>query len=270
MGTLNSSVAKANLNYAGAGTGSSLTRHHAGYTDRKIRWYQGVDNLLDLTVSGDDRRPFSLLHKEIMFTLWDSYTGTTIFKRRAIPTTAENGEARLTIFARDLMTSPPGIYTLSATVVDGRGLETALTWDRAYKAGWDIEICEAIIPFSRSTFEITEWPVDLTQSVTDEFASSSTEGPSYYRKDTSLFSTAVYASNFSGTVKVQGTLDENITGNTMWADLVPQDATSALITYAGYTGIDPFNYYGGVRWLRTVITTDVTNAGTLDKILIRV
>lgn len=268
MGTLNSTVAKANLNYAGAGTGASLTRHHASYTDRTIRWFQGVDNLLDLTISGSDRRPLSLLHKEVMLILWDNYTSTTIFKRRAIPTVAENGEARLTIYARDLMTSPPGRYMLSATLVDGRGLETALTWDRSQRAHWDVEIMEAVVPIGRSTFEITEWPQAVTG--TDSFASSSTNGPSYYRKDTSLFSSAVYASNFTGTVILQGTLDDVITEDTLWADLVPQDSNTPIITYTGFTGIDPFNYYAGVRWLRTIITTDVTNAGTLDKILIRV
>ena len=247
MGTLNSTVAKANLNYAGAGTGASLTRHHASYTDRTIRWFQGVDNLLDLTISGSDRRPLSLLHKEVMLILWDNYTSTTIFKRRVIPTVAENGEARLTIYARDLMTSPPGRYMLSATIVDGRGLETALTWDRSQRAHWDVEIMEAVVPIGRSTFEITEWPQAITG--TDSFASSSTNGPSYYRKDT---------------------LDDVITEDTLWADLVPQDGNTPIITYTGFTGIDPFNYYAGVRWLRTIITTDVTNAGTLDKILIRV
>ena len=268
MGTLNSTVAKANLNYAGAGTGSSLTRHHASYTDRTIRWFQGVDNLLDLTISGSDRRPLSLLHKEVMLILWDSYTSTTIFKRRAVPTVAENGQARLTIYARDLMTSPPGRYVLSATIVDGRGLETALSWDRSQRAHWDVEIMEAVVPFSRSTFEITNFPVFITSG--SGYASSATNGPSYYRKDTSLFSTAVYCSNYTGTLKIQGTLDDNIVADTLYADLIPQDGSTAVITYTGFTGIDPFNYYAGVRWLRACKTDDVTNAGTIDKILIRV
>jgi hypothetical protein len=265
MATLNTTIPTASLNYAGAGTGHSLTRHAPSYTDQRIVWFKGVDNLLDLTVTGTDRRPVSLLNKELTVTLWDTITGTTIFRRRAIATVPENGQARLTVFARDLMTTPSGIYKLGATFVDGNGLETALTWNRAMQAGFDIEIKDEVIPTSRTTVAVDSW----TNSGGNYF-SSAVNGPSFYRKDSTLFSVALYANNYTGAVKVQGTLDEVVTGNTLWADLKPQDASSPILTLTGYTGIDPYNYYGGVRWLRTVRADSPSNAGTLDKILIRV
>lgn len=265
MANLNTSVPTATLNYSGAGTGPSTTRFTASYTDQRIVWFKGVDNILDITISGSDRRPVSLLLREITITMWDRDTGTTIFRRRAMPTVAENGQARVTVLARDLMTLGSGIYTLGATFVDGNGLETALTWNRAQQAGFDVEVKDAVIPTSRSTQEITTY----TNS-NNVFASGAFNGPQYYRKDMSLFTVAVYASNWTGTLIVQGTLDEVVHGGTLWADLKPQDATTADIVYTGYTGIDPFNYYGGVRWLRVVKADGPSNAGTLDKVLIRV
>jgi hypothetical protein len=265
MANLNTSIPTANLNYAGAGTGPSLTRHVALYTEQRITWFKGVDNLLDITVSGSDRRPVSLLNRELTVTLWDRSTNTTIFRRRAIATVAENGQARLTVFARDLMTTPSGIYQLGATFVDSNGLETALTWNRAQQAVFDVEVKDAVVPTVRSTAEVETWT--LSDGI---YVSSAVKGPLFYRKDSGLFTAALYASNYTGQIKIQGTLDEIITGGTLWSDLKPQDATSAVLSLTGYTGIDPYNYYANVLWLRTVRATALSNAGTLDKILLRV
>jgi hypothetical protein len=265
MATLNTSIPTASLNYSGAGTGPSTTRHAPSYTDQRIVWFKGVDNLLDIIISGNDRRPVSLLRREISIVFWDRTTGTTIFRRRAIPTVAENGQARVQVFARDLTTIPSGIYSLSATMVDAEGLETALTWNRAQQAAFDIEVKDAVIPTSRTSNEITTWT-----NTNGILTSGAVNGPQYYRKDTFLFTVAIYASNWTGRVIIQGTLDEVVTGNTLWADLKPQDSTSPYLNLSGYTGIDPYNYYAGVRWLRVVKADSPSNAGTLDKVIIRV
>lgn len=265
MATLNTSIPTATLNYAGAGTGPSSTRHAPAYTDQRISWFKGVDNLLDITVSGIDRRPVSLLRRELTITMWDRTTGTTIFRRRAMPVVPENGQVRLTIFARDLMTLPSGIYSLGATIIDAEGLETALTWNRAMQGAFDVEVKDAVVPTIRSTNEVTTW----TNS-NDVWYSSAFNGPQFFRKDTSLFTVGLYTSNWSGTVIVQGTLDEVVTGTTLWANLKPQEYTTANLDLAGFTGIDPYNFYAGVRWVRIVKSDSPSNAGTLDKVLIRV
>jgi hypothetical protein len=265
MATLNSSVPTATLNYSGAGTGPSATRHAPSYTDQRIIWFKGVDNILDLTITGTDRRPVSLLRRELTVTMWDRTTGTTIFRRRAMPTVAENGQARLTVFARDLMTLGAGIYSLGATFIDGNGLETALTWNRAQQGAFDVEVKDAVVPTSRVTHEVTAW-----SSVNNLLVSSAFNGPQFYRKDTNLFTVALYGSNWTGSIIVQGTLDETVTGSTLWANLKPQDYTTAVLNLNGYTGIDPYNYYAGVRWLRVVKEDSPSNAGTLDNVLVRV
>ena len=265
MATLNSSIPTATLNYSGAGTGPSATRHAPSYTDQRIVWFKGVDNILDLTITGTDRRPVSLLRKELTVTMWDRTTGSTIFRRRAMPTVAENGQARLTVFARDLMTLGSGIYALGATFVNAEGLETALTWNRAQQGAFDVEVKDAVVPTSRNTFEITEYTNSNNKHVSGAF-----NGPQFYRKDTSLFTVALYGSNWTGNVVVQGTMDENVTGTTLWANLKPQDYETHNMELNGYTGIDPYNFYAGVRWLRIVKQDSLSNAGTLDKVLIRV
>ena len=265
MATLNSSIPTATLNYSGAGTGPSTTRHAPSYTDQRITWFKGVDNLLDLTITGADRRPVSLLRRELTITMWDRDSGATIFRRRAMPTVAENGQARVTIFARDLMTLGSGIYALGATIVNEDGLELALTWNRAMQGAFDVEVMDAVVPTTRSSNIVTAW-----SAVNDQLVSSAFNGPTYYRKDTSLFTVGLYATNYTGTIIVQGTMDETIVSDTLWANLKSQDYTNAPLDLRGFTGIDPYNFYGGVRWVRVVRKDNLSNAGTLDKVLIRV
>jgi hypothetical protein len=267
MATLNLSIPSATLNYAGAGTGPSTTRHVAGYTDQRIVWFKGVDNILDISVIGSDRKPVSLLRREVTLTMWDRTTGTTILRRRVMPTIAENGQARLTVFARDLMTLGSGIYSLGATFVNAEGLETALTWNRAQQGAFDVEVKDAVVPTSRATAEITEY---LQTQTTGAWVSTSMNGPQFFKKDSSLFTVGVYARNWTGSIVVQGTMDESIVTSTLWADLKPQDYTTAILNFSGYTGIDPYNYYGGVRWLRIKRIDNLSNAGTLDKVVVRV
>jgi hypothetical protein len=267
MATLNLTIPSATLNYAGAGTGPSTTRQVPSYTDQRIVWFKGVDNVLDISIIGTDRRPVSLLRREVTLTMWDRTTGSTIFRRRVIPTIAENGQARLTVFARDLMTLGSGIYALGATFVNAEGLETALTWNRAMQGAFDVEVKDAVVPTSRATAEITEY---LQTQVAGTWISTSMNGPQFFKKDSSLFTVGIYASNWTGSIIVQGTMDESIGTSTLWADLKPQDYTTAILNFSGYTGIDPYNYYGGVRWLRIKRVDNPSNAGTLDKVVVRV
>lgn len=265
MATLNSSIPTAMLNYSGAGTGPSATRHAPSYTDQRITWFKGVDNLLDLTITGADRRPVSLLRRELTITMWDRETGATIFRRRAMPVVAENGQARITVYARDLMTLGAGLYSVGATMVNEDGLELALTWNRAQQGAFDVEVMDAPVPTSRSSNTITEWT-----AAGDLFVSSAFNGPAYYKKETSLFTVGVYATNYTGTLIVQGTMDENVTGSTLWANLKPQDYSVSSLDLRGFTGIDPYNYYGGVRWVRVVKSDSPSNSGALNKVIIRV
>lgn len=263
---LNSTAVTANLNYSGAGTGPSLTRHVASYTDRRVTWFKGVDNVLEITVSGSDRRALNVINREIALTLWDRDLNTVIFRRRALSTQPEKGQIKLVVFARDLMTVPSGFYTLGATMVDENGLEVALAWDRSGRAEFDVEIKDAPIPTSRHTEEITQWLLSDGQRV-----SSAVKGPFLLHKDSALFTVAAYVTNYTGSVIVQATQDDVVDGmSTLWANLKPQDSNTAELVFAGHTGIIPYNFYAGVKWIRTIKADGPSNAGSLDKILIRV
>jgi len=270
MPTLNTQFPSTTLNYSGHGSAASTTRHHALSTDQRIVWIKAIDNKLAINITGIDRHPLNILDSNITVTMWNSAAGTTIFRRRVEVVNAASGQAMLVIFARDLMMLSPGIYSLGATIIDAEGLETALTWNRAHKGSMDVEVKDAVVPTSRATYEISSF-----QSISDstnfiKIVSSAYNGPSYFRMQGGMFTAGIYATNYTGQIIIQGTQTDVITTGTLWSDLVPEGATSPLLELHGYTGIDPYNIYAMVRWIRIQKIDGETNVGTIDKILVRV
>jgi hypothetical protein len=73
-----------------------------------------------------------------------------------------------------------------------------------------------------------------------------------------LHTAAIYSTDFTGTVTIQGSLENQNPSN--WVDI-----TSVSLTNP--TEPTPVNFNGVFSYLRTKYTT--TNSGTIDKVLVR-
>lgn len=263
---LNSITPNISLNYSGRGATATRTRHVSSYTSRRLAWSTGVDNMVDITIAQEDRRPMNIINREIVFTLWDAKTNSTYFRRRALATEPEIGGLRLIVPAADTAALPPGLYNLSATIIDADGYETMLTWDQDQRGSFDVELSNDVMPPARATDVLDTWT--LSDGV---YVTSAIDGPTESTMSSGLFSVAIYVTDYRGSVKIQGTLDQTLNGmNTLWADLTPQDGVSSTIVMTGFTGIMPLNFQSNMRWLRALRIDAGNNTGSLDKILIRV
>lgn len=262
---LNSITPSVQLNYTGQGAGATRTRHIGSYTSRRLQWSIGVDNVVDITVGQTDRQPMNIINREIVFTFWDAKSSTTYFRRRAQALRPESGELRLIVPATETTDIPRGLYNLSATIIDADGYETLLTWDQDQRGSIDVELRDDVMPPPQTTDVIDTWTVSDGIRV-----SSAIDGP-VTTNGSGLFTVAIYATDYHGTLRVQGTLDGTINGmNTMWADLVAEGSAFNSIVLTGFTGILPLNFRSNMRWLRVTRIDTAGNTGTLDKILVRV
>lgn len=254
------------LNYTGQAPGASRTRHVPSYTSRRFTWSTGVDNIVDITVAGADRRPMNIINREIAFTFWEAKSGTTYFRRTAILVEPAAGQLRLIVPASLTAAIPRGLYNLSATIIDADGYETVLSWDQDQRGSFDVELRDDVMPPPRATNIIDSWT--LSDGI---YVSSAIDGPTVSTVGSGLFSVAIYSTDYSGTIKIQGSLDQTMNGlNTMWADLAPEGLAGSDIILTDHSGITPLNFRSNMRWIRAVKTNAVGNTGSLDKILIRV
>lgn len=254
------------LNYTGQAPGVSRTRHVPSYTSRRFIWSTGVDNIINITVTREDRRPMNIINREIVFTFWDAKSGTTYFRRTASLVDPSVGQLRLIVPAALTADIPRGLYNLSATIVDSDGYETVLSWDQDQRGSFDVELKDDVMPPPKVTDVIDSWT--LSDGI---YVSSAIDGPTISTVGSGLFSVAVYATNYSGIIKIQGSLDQTMNGiNTLWADLAAEGYVSSDLVLTDYTGIVPLNFRSNMRWIRAARTDDPGNTGTLDKILVRV
>jgi hypothetical protein len=70
----------------------------------------------------------------------------------------------------------------------------------------------------------------------------------------------IYSTDFTGIVDVQATLENGVTDVVTWAVVETVDITDPLIYH---------NFKGVYSWIRFHIKPDVSNTGTVDKILYR-
>ena len=225
-----------------------------------------MDNIVDITISGADRNPMNVLGREIVFTLWDRRQQTTYFRKRATMVDAANGVIRLVVESTETRAMDAGMYDLSATIIDADGFETLLSWDQDYAGTLDVELRDNVSPPARTTDVLDTWT--LSDGI---YVSSAVAGPVSVGTPNQLFSAAIYATDYRGTIKIQGTMDLTVNGmNVLWADLTPEDSIASSIILTGYTGILPYNFRSAMRWLRVTRTDSETNTGSLDKVLIRV
>ena len=83
-----------------------------------------------------------------------------------------------------------------------------------------------------------------------------------------LHTIAVYTRNFSGGLRVQGTMAVT-PGNTDWFDITMDGAGSRTNSFSNSTSVTNYNFYGVYQAVRFSWQNDSGNTGLIDKILYR-
>ena len=78
---------------------------------------------------------------------------------------------------------------------------------------------------------------------------------------------AVTMTGFTGTVRVQASLEEN--PGSGWFDIELEDG-EPTVDYSDCTGTEAFTVEGNYQWIRIMVCPALLNDGTFDKVSIRV
>lgn len=94
-------------------------------------------------------------------------------------------------------------------------------------------------------------------------------GDSYYGYTDGIHTVAVYGQNFSGRIKIQGTLAKDPT-NDDWFDILLSGIPYK--DYTSFTGVEGFTFTANLVYLRAIVDrsslgiTNVSTAGYVEKI----
>ena len=188
------------------------------------------------------------------------FTQQTIPSETVNVTAGPKGSANCTITEGDLLPLDAGFYNFAVREVKSDGSREITYADTGYAAAGTIELLDGAYPEFVTSTEISSFtanggPRSLANT------SSDIDARPGINNNKALHTIAVYPKNFSGTLRVQGTMASS-PNNTDYFEV-------ARTTYSNASTPSTLNFTGVYRNVRFTWGNDAGNTGQVDKILYR-
>jgi hypothetical protein len=178
----------------------------------------------------------------------------------------ENSLVRLTIPEADLEPINSGKYMYSVYLVDIYGVKSILYGDSQFGPTVAVEVVANSFPQILPSVSITDFftsdQLSYQQPDTSLYTSAIYADPEKNSNNNALHTAQFYSSGFNGTVNAEVSLENAIGDVVKWSTF-----TSLSITESD--SVRYLNFYGVFGFVRFRVVPDITNTGTVDKILYR-
>ena len=237
--------------------------------DRQIKLYKGVSNPLTFTFKNEDQKAQDVTSRTFEFNLIDSESKKSVLTRNLTilddgSTFSTKGTASITITEGDLLGLNAKFYTYSIRQINSDASKTVTFADTAYNSAGTVELVDGAYPDLIdseiiSSFTSSTGPLTKTSSAIEAYPGNN--------NNKALHTIAVYTTGFSGSLRIQGTMDLNPTDSSYFT--ITADGQSSPLTFSNSTGVTYYNFIGVYQNIRFSWGNDSGNTGTIDKILYR-
>jgi hypothetical protein len=230
--------------------------------NRNIKVYRGTDNRLDIRVKNSDQKPNSVTGSHVVFRLIDRYNNL-VYEKDCTSVDNSIGRLNVTITEADLVDLERGDYQYSLTKQTRNYLDddnytvtssSPLYVDSQYDAFATLEILGNISGQVSDSLIVNKFsytnPVALGEPEPKFYISSLIDTRYNVTTPQTLHTFQIFpAADYSGTIKIQASLDED-NDPSNWIDITPEgDSVSETVLNNSST---PFykNVIGKYRWFR--------------------
>ena len=233
--------------------------------DRRLTLHRGVSNPLTFTFKNEDQKAQDITSKTYEFNMIDSESKKSVITKTLTvlddgSTVSTRGDASCTITEGDLLPLDAKFYNFSVREVKSDGSREVTYADTGYAAAGTVEILDSSYPEFVASTEVSSFTASGgLRSLAN--TSSAIDARPGINNNKALHTIAVYPRNFSGTLRVQGTMASS-PGNTDYFEV-----TSA--TYSNASTPSTLNFTGVYQNVRFTWGNDSGNTGLIDKILYR-
>ena len=245
--------------------------------DLKIQ--KGVKNNVRIQFKNSDQKRIPLTSTQtVVFSMYDAIDQRLLMERQLeildTGTYLTRGLAQLTLNESDTLDLPNTRYHYSFKMLDTDGSFVPVYSDTYYGVTGTLHLLDDISPVLQPSQEITSFlPSYNSDTNLWEFKSRAIYANPEYNSNTALHTVAVYMTNYTGSLMIQGTLQNDANDLNYYDTVVTQQ-------YTGFTGVDYIHFYGILSYINLMYIpalgpTDLNNRdnvsyrGTLDKILYR-
>ena len=238
--------------------------------DRRLTLHRGVNNPITFTFKNEDQKAQDITSKTYEFNMIDSETKKAVLTKTLTilddgSTVSTKGDASCTITEGDLLPLDAKFYNFAVREVKSDGSREITYSDTGYAAAGTIELLDGAYPEFVTSTEVSSFTAvggPLT------YTSGSVDARPGINNNKALHTIAVYTKNFSGTLRVQGTMSAS-PGSSDWFDITMDGASSTANTFSSSTTVTNYNFYGVYHNVRFSWGNDSGNTGVIDKILYR-
>jgi hypothetical protein len=232
--------------------------------DRRLKIYRGVRNPITFTFKNEDQKKQIIANKTYQFNIIDTESKKAVLTRYLTvlddgSTINTRGTARVEITDGDLLDLDNKFYEYSINEIKTDGSTLVTYADTSYVSSGTIELLDGAYPQFQPSQVITNFPVTTGPLSKTSGAINAYPGKN---NNSALHTAAIYTTNFSGQVDIQGTM---VTTSPVDADYF----TLANVTVSSSSKVTYQNFNGVYQSVRFSYSNATGNTGTVDKILYR-
>jgi len=167
-------------------------------------------------------------------------------------TLIKKGAFTITITENDLLNIDSQYLSYAVYLADANNTKTLVYTNTDFTSNHNIYVDDNTFPGPADTYSVSAFTDQYTEAINAQPALNG---------NTALHTAAVYTDSYVGDVKVQATLDNQITSDSNWSDV-------ATLSFDGTeTEPKPVNFNGVFNYIRFYASADPTNL--ISKILVR-
>ena len=200
---------------------NNITEYRPVYR-RQLQVYKGIDNVLTFEIKNPDQKPLSILTTYTpKFVAFDENKSLVIEHDGVIVETStptRKGQFTVTVTENDLLNLNSQYLSYNVYLVKTADNTKVLTYgDSDYRATGTIHVSTEAFPGPASTYELKTFTEDSYDS--SIYNSEAVSAEASRNGNEALHTAAIYTTDFEGKVTIQGTLENNVSGLTVWADI---------------------------------------------------
>jgi hypothetical protein len=229
---------------------------------RQLQVYKGIDNVIEFRLLNAEQRPIVTAGYIPKFVAFDENKNLVIERDGVVlddGSSATKGLFTVTITENDLLNLKDQYLSYNIYLVDSNNEKLLTYTDSHFGNDATIKISSETFPGAKESKVIQQFTrVDQDDTV---YISETLDAEPGINGNEALHTAVIYTDGYNGTVTVQGTLENQVTDFTNWADL-------AVVNFDGTeTAPTPINFNGVLKYVR--FKTSQTPADKIVKILVR-
>ena len=238
-----------------------ITEYRPVY-QRHVQVYKGIDNVLEFRLLNADQKPINTTNYTPKFLAFDENKNLIIEHNGVLlddGSSQTRGLFKVTVTENDLLNVKQQFLTYTIYLVDSNEDNIITYTDTHFGNDGIIKISSEAFPGTKASKSVTTFSATAPDDTT--YVSDAIDAEPGINGNEALHTAAIYTDGYDGDIKVQGTLENQITQTTQWADL-------ETVSFTGTeTMPTPVNFSGVLSYVRFETSKDPANS--ITKILVR-